>query len=255
MRPFIAMLIVPLIGCVTTTTTTERSAPPRDGRPSEARRQAADPPLPPGVARVTIDRYEFSHVDRSVIEAVVKYRDADVAVSAGRLGGRNGLVIFAAESGVAGAIRAAQQSTTTQSTSSQFLLLDEGAAGSIAMLESRLEPWAVVIPIHRGAVVVETIAETITGTGMAVGVDRVGPDAVTVRLQPYFNRRMGRERLFIDELTTTVTLRPGVRYVVMSNQSSERSVAEALLSRRTMEQTREVIAVLSVDVAADERLE
>jgi len=237
-----------LAGCTTTRTTNDRPTVPRDDWPTQAWEQAGDQPLPPGVARVTIERYEVDERDSTVIEAVAKYRNPNIRLQAGRLGGRNGLIVFGAKAGVSVAIRAEAESQYRRSSSSQFLLLNEGTTGSLSMLESQTRAWPVVIPIYRGAVVVETIAETITGTGMVVGVQRIGDDTVTVQLQPYFNRRMGRERLMIEELATTLTLRPGVPYVIMSNQTHEQSVATALLSRRTMEEHRQVIAILTVDV-------
>ena len=248
MRYPLAIMMLLLAGCAGPNT--QRQAAP--SAPGEGAGGAwpdvAETVLPPGVARVTIDRYAFDERDRSVVEAAVEARDVGVSVSAGQLGGRNGLVVFGANPSVRAAIRGAQSRTARSSTSSQFLLLDEGASGSLAMLESQPQAWAVVIPIYRGAAVIETFAETITGTGMTVRVDRVGAEAATVSLAPLFHRRMGRRALEIETLTTALTLRPGVPYVIMSDQSREQSVASALLSRRTMSEHRQVIVVLTVEL-------
>jgi len=222
-----------------------------DGRPTSAAWEAAaSQPLPPGVARVTVRRHEVSREQRQTIEGAVDYRGDNVDVSAGALGGRNGLVIRAGGSDLNATLRAGREQSVSRSSSSQFLLLNEGSRGSLALLRSEPRPWLIVIPVYRGGVVIRTIREEVTGTGMVVEVEQVGPDAVTVQLMPYFHRARAGDTLVLDELATTVTLRPGQPYVIMQDRSQSKSVASALLSRTSSQTSRQVIAELRVDVGA-----
>jgi len=244
---YAAMLV--LGGCGASTSTSQSPGVPREPWPDAATwEDARSQPLPPGVARVTIKRFEVDQRDRRTIEAAIGYDGEHVDVSAGSLGGRNGLILRGGGEGLEGALRVVRQSRESRSTSTQFLLLDEGSRGSLTMIESRPRPWVVVIPIYRGGIVVRTIREQVTGTGMYVGVERVGPDAVTVRLTPYFNRQRRDGALVIEELATTVTLTPGEPYVVMQDRRESSNVASALLSRTTTSEARQIVAVLEVDV-------
>ncbi len=227
-------------------------APREPWATAEMWKDAANQPLPPGVVRVKIERYEVDERDRQAIEAAIRYRDEQVDVSAGGLTGRNGLMIFAAESGVSGALRVRDDSRYTRRSSSQFLLLNEGTRGSLQMIEQSYRPWRVVVPVWRGAVVVRTIRAEVTGTGMFVTVSKATPGAVTVRLTPYFDRRRaaGREngRIVINELQTTLTVVPGRPYVIMQDQRHDHALARGLLSHRSDEAHAQVIVVLTVDV-------
>ncbi len=205
-------------------------------------------PLMPGVARVTIDNYSIDERDREAIDAVVRVRNDRVGVSAGRLGGRNGVVLHASAGDVDAALRASKTSRFSRSHTSSFLVLNEGASGSLQVLSVRREPWLVAAPVYRGALLVRTFREEVTGTGMFVRVDRAGGGRATVTLTPYFNSARTGGVVRVDELATTLTLQPGVRYVIMHADDQRETIGQALLSHHATAERRRVIATLMVEV-------
>ncbi len=242
-----------LTACAAPQPTEDRPAVPAERRPDRTMwEDAASQPLPPGVARVTIERYEVGRREYQSIRGAVDYDGEHVDVQAGSLGGANGLVLEGGAGDVDAALKLVRDSRYARSSSRQFLLINEGSTGSLRLLESQPQPWLAVIPIYRGHVLVRTVREQITGTGMQVAVQRAGPEAVTVRLSPYFHRANRRGKLVLEEIATALTLRPGRPYVIMQDRSHETSVASALLSRSTTYGARQVIAILTVDTGGSE---
>ena len=206
-------------------------------------------PLMPGVARVTINNYTIDERDREAIAAAVRHRGGHGRVRVGHLGGpTNGVTIRASTGDVDAALRVSKDSRYSRSHTESFLVLNEGASGSLQVLEVRREPWLVVVPVYRGALLVRTFREEVTGTGMFVRVDRAGGGRATVTLTPFFNRARDGRAVRVEELATTVTLQPGVPYVIMHADDQRQTIGEALLSSGSTTERRRVIATLMVDV-------
>lgn len=236
-----------LVLCACTETKTER-----ESHHAEVDRILAETralPLLPGVARVTIHNYTIDERDRAAIDAAVKYRADHVGASAGHLGGRsNGVTIHASTGDIDAALRVSRASRFSRSHTESFLVLNEGSSGSLQVLQVRREPWLVVVPVYRGALLVRTFREEVTGTGMFVRVDRAGRGMAAVTLTPYFNRARDGRAIRVEELATTVTLRHGVPYVIMHADDQRQTIGEALLSYSSTTERRRVIATLMVEV-------
>lgn len=206
-------------------------------------------PLMPGVARVTVHNYSIDERDRAAIDAAARLRTGHGRVRVGRLGGpANGLTIRASTGDVDAALRVSEDSRFSRSHTEAFLVLNEGASGGLQVLRVRREPWLVAVPVYRGALLVRTFREEVTGTGLFVRVDRAGRGLATLTLTPYFNRARDGEAVRVEELATTVTLQAGVPYVVMHSDDERQTIGEALLSYRSTAQRRRVIATLMVEV-------
>lgn len=240
----IGFLVFALTGCYTN----DPHAGGDDLRRGDLWSRYADAPLPEGAVRVNIERLETEATDRSVIEAALRYRDEDVRVDVGRLGGRNGLRVIAVRGDFTAAIRIDKSSTRRRNTQETFIVLMPGADASLQLLETRPEPWLVVFPVWGGVAQGVTFRERVTGTGLFVRVRSATESAVDVELTPYFNRARDGRAIKITELRTRVTLRPGVPYVVAADRTADNSVAQGLLYRRSEDRTTESIQVLTVEV-------
>jgi len=223
-------------------------------QPRTEREQPADWPsvaqaaIPPGAVRVTIDRYEIDQRDRTAIQGAISYRDHNVSVTAGRMGGPNGMLVFAATKGVHALLRVSRDSRYRRTHSSQFIVMDAGRSGSLQALSIQPRPWAVVIDIFGTTGVIRTINELVLGSGFHVSTQPTDGGAVTVTLTPYFNRFKDRDVIRVDEVATALTMQSGVPYVIMHDETRRKSITTALLSHTAMDQNRQVIIVLQVDV-------
>ncbi len=205
-------------------------------------------PLSPGMVRVMIERTELIDNQEEVIEAALRYRNDDVDVRVGGpLSGRGGLRVFAVSGEFRGALRYDRRRQTSRQVSQQFLSLMAGGTASFQALRITPKPWTVVIPIWRGVVIVDTIREEITGTGMFVTVHSIRNGWVDVELTPYFNRARDGHAIKVEELATRVTVRPGQPYVLMADRSDNSSTASQLLSRRTRRERSQLITVMTVE--------
>lgn len=211
--------------------------------------RAAEAPLPPGAVRVQLERYEMVEAYREVIEAAVDYRSEAGDAGVGPIARKNGLVVFAAESGVRAAVRAEQSRRTSRSVSRQFVVLQSGSRASLATWRTQPAPWPALIIVYgpRG-LQQRFIDQRITGSGFVVKARQVSPDAVQLELTPYIHRARDGRAIAIDEVATTLTVRPGVPYVIAHDRGLRRSVGRALLSRRVDERTRDMLLIIQADV-------
>lgn len=223
--------------------------PEYDRRRPDPWREAQRQPLPPGNVRLTIDRIETDVTDRRAFEIALQYRDDSVTVQAGHLTGPNGLLVFAARNGLQAALRASHSRTRRRRLTRQFLVLMEGGEASFDVIQQRPVVWDVVIPLHLGAVVVRTLRERITGTGMRVAVRGVGPRGVDLEITPYLRRASDGRELRIEELKTRLLLEPGRPYVFMMEGRQGSDFAAGFLSFGSGTRRTQVIQVLTVETS------
>lgn len=209
--------------------------------------QARHAQVLPGHVRVVIDRFELETMDQDAFDLALRYRDENIDVSAGGLGGRNGITIAATRGGFSAALRYDQQHSRTRTMTQQFLLLMAGGEASFEVLHVEPVPRTVAFPIYGGVAIVRTVETQVTGSGMAVRVLSSTPQQVDVELTPYFHGARRGESVVLTELRTRLTLIPGVPYVIAGNRQDTNNFASAFLSFRSQRGYGEVIHVLTVE--------
>ncbi len=214
--------------------------PEREPDPWERYAQA---PVPPGNVRVRVEAFEFAAEDRAAFDLALRYRDPSIAVSAGRLGGPNGLTLFAATGNFLAAFRAESRRYRSRRETTQSLLVAEGAEGSFQSVERRAAPAAVVIPVYDGAVVVRTIRTEGTGSGMAVRPRPLPDGRLEIELTPWLASREGGG-IRLTELSTRVAVRPGTPVVLLSADETSETLGTALLGLRSSAGLRRTLLVL-----------
>ncbi len=207
-------------------------------------------PLSPGNVKITLIRYEINVRDREGYDLVLAYRRKSVAVAAGRLAGANGALIFAARDGLATALaaRGARRQTNIV-VIKQFLVTRVGFPAQFAVVRRSTRVWTLILPVYQGAVVVNTIREEVTGTGLRVKVLRATARRVVVELTPYFHGVRKRGGVIeVTQLTTRLSLIPGQAYVIMSDRRQARSFAASFFSSRSGRSATEVIQLIQVEL-------
>ncbi|MBI2193936.1 MAG: hypothetical protein HYU36_18320 [Planctomycetes bacterium] len=218
-----------------------------------AQAEPADTPVRrnPGSVRmvqVILERVEVDSLDREAFEIALRYRDRRVAVSAGALGGRNGLILLAVNSNLAAALGAEKFHQKSRQVSQQFLMVSEGGRASFDIVQVGKVAWSVRFPVFNGDLTVTTIEERITGTGLAVKVHGASEDFVDLELFPYLRKAGKGGLLEISELRTRVSVIPGQSYLLMSQRDNNSSAASALFSCQKEGQVREIFQTLTVQL-------
>ncbi len=234
-----AVLLV-LAGCV--------EPAPREPDPWE--RYGVGGALPPGNVRVRVETYEFAAEDRAAFEMALGYRDPHVAIQAGGLGGTNGLTLFAATPEFAAAFRAESRRFRSRRTWEQFLVVADGQAADFQAVQQRLVPVQQVVRFYSGAVLLQTVAGVVTGSGLSAR-PRIREDRrVDVELAPWISVQEGAagRTIRVTELATRVTVEPGRPAVLMALDEARESFASAFLSTRSASGYRRMLQVLIVEI-------
>lgn len=206
-------------------------------------------PLSPGNVKITLTRYETTVRDREGYDLVLAYRRKSVAVFAGRLAGANGALIFAARGGLVAALTARSARRQSESVTRQFLVTMVGFPARFEVVRRSTRAWTLILPVYQGAVVVNTIREEVTGTGLRVKVLRATARRVVVELTPYFHGVRKRGGVIeVTQLTTRLSLIPGQAYVIMSDRRQARSFAATFFSSRSGRSATEVIQLIQVEM-------
>ena len=132
--------------------------------------------------------------------------------------------------------------------SQQFLTLLPDTDGMFAAIEQQVRGWQVVIPIWRGAIVVNTLREEITGTGMRFRITDATADSATLTLTPYFHSARDGKRISVTELRTILRLKPGIPYVIAGEDSEHDTFARGFFSYGQKRATRQVAHIVNVEV-------
>ncbi len=230
-----------------------RSAEVGSSRPLPDPRAGSDleEPLPDGpgrMVRIDLERFAVEAADSTAFDLAVRYRDDRLTAGAGDLGGSNGLVVIGAGAQLAAGLRTHRARGVAHETTSQFLVLMEGGEASFEATESTPVVRDVVIPVYRGAVVVRTIQDQVTGSGFRVRVRRATAQGIDVELTPYFHRARRGEALFVTELSTRLTLAPGRPYAILAERAAGSTMASALLSYRQDDRMMQSVLVLTARV-------
>ncbi len=216
-----------------------------------SRRPSGREPRPGRHVRIQVERFLVETQDTEAFDLAFRYRNAGLDVSAGSLGGPNGLVVFGADEHFAAALRTQRTRGRTRESSQSFLLVMEGGEAMLETLQVQPVARTVLVPVYRGAVVVRTIQEEVTGSGFRVRIDRADHDGVDLELAPYFHRARRGETLVVGELATRLRLLPGRPYTILAERGGQTSVASALLSTRRADRGYESIHVLTVFVEGE----
>ena len=120
-----------------------------------------------------------------------------------------------------------------------------GTSSNLQVLEIARQPWTTVVPIYNGAVIVEEYREEVTGTGLTVHIVRAGPAGIELDLTPYFNRQRQKGVIKVNELTTRVTVQPGVPVLIMSDAGDKKSVNTGILSRHSQNDQHQTLITLT----------
>ena len=239
----VPVLLLLLSSC----STIEPGSSPRRDRGRSLLEQYRNLPVPAGNVRITIERHEVVDRDAAHVRTAMRYRGPRVTVAAGH----PPVGIWHTRDGFSAAISGGRQNRGYRSSSRKFLMLQPGTEASLELLESRPQPWTVVLPVYDGLAVVETFREEITGTGFYVTVHRAGANGVDVELTPWFHSKRHRGVLKVEELTTRVTLQPGVPAVIMADESSQHDVTRQLLSYASRNKQSELVVVMTAEVGSD----
>lgn len=208
-------------------------------------------PVGKGNVRVNIQRLEITEKKRQLSSVLLRYRDKNATVSAGRLGGRNGLFLYGLKEDWQAGWRLEAQKSRSARQSRQFLVLMVGTRGAISLTQHRSQPVLVEIPVYDGTALAYTIREEITGTGLDVHVVSTGPEGVLLELMPYFHARRKHGRIEVEKLATRILLKPGQPCVIGGQRTRKQSLGSGLFRLESRESTGETAIVLSVDTAKE----
>ncbi|MBN2710999.1 MAG: hypothetical protein JXR97_00995 [Planctomycetes bacterium] len=209
-------------------------------------------PVPKGNVRINITRIEAEEGQVDLTRFAVGYKDNNISVKTGHLGGRNGSEVFALKDGFFNGFKRSSKSYTHSKTTKQFMVLMPGSSASMQAVEEKRIYWAVVVPVWRGSVLVSTIEERVTGTGMNVRVNSANSNNVSVELLPYFNRAERRGRIEVNELRTSLNLRPGVPYIIAGNEESSDNFSRSFLGYMDGKKRKNMAIIISADVGVSE---
>ncbi len=203
-------------------------------------------PLPDDAVRWTIERFVFEQAVSESFDIAARYRRPGVIVPASRSGAA-GLSIFAARDELRGRLRGRTDRSERSEHTEQRLTLTEGGSARVAAIRTYPVVQRVVLPVYRGALVVETVERRVVGSGFTAMVHGVEPDGVDVELTPYFRRADGDEVIHVKSLSMRAVLRRGVPYVIMAEDAEEAEVAQTLLSWRSEQSRRRVVMMVTVE--------
>lgn len=212
---------------------------PREPDPWE---KYANQPVPAGNLRVRINTFEFEASEREAYGLAARYKSGDVVVTAGDISA-NGVGVWAVRAAFVSEMR------TTRRDQEQFLLMADGTEGQMHVVESSPMPVTRVIPIYNGAVIVRTIEQVVTGSGMYVRPESQSDGTVLVEATPYVSYREGRgiSTIRLTELSVTLRVRPGQPVVILAHEEAEESFGAAFFSARSSRGLRRVLQVLTVE--------
>jgi hypothetical protein len=222
----------------------------------EPRRREPDPweryergGVPEGNIRIRVETFEVDVSDGTAFDAAFRYKDDDVFVAGGDIYGSNGITVFGGNSEFLGAIRASRVGRWTRRDNENFVLVADGHEAEMHVVQS--SPMAVdhVIPVYGGAVVVRTIEQAITGSGMLVRPTSQSDGTVLVEVTPFVSHAEGglRKTIRLVELQATLRVRPGKPVVLLSHRESRDTLGTYFFSWRSARGARKVLMVLTVE--------
>jgi hypothetical protein len=197
---------------------------------------------------LTIETFEIAANSRELIELALRYRDRNVEIGIGALGGKNGLIIYGTKGGLSGAMRATATRSSTHRVTSQSLLVAIGRYGVFEALRSEIGTRTIQIPVYRGTVVISTILERVTGSGLGVKIHKADAKNVDAEVMPFFRRSRDSTILGITQLKTRISLVPGNTYVLMAHEESRQSLGNALLTYGRQGKRRKIIQLITARV-------
>jgi hypothetical protein len=204
--------------------------------------------VPLGNVSISIETFEIEAKSRELIELALRYRDDKVKVGVGALGGKNGLIIYGTKGGLSGAMRATASNSSTHRVTSQSLLVAIGRYGVFEALRSEIGTRTIQIPVYRGTLVISTILERVTGSGLGVKIYNADAKRVDAEVMPFFRRSRDGSILGITQLKTRINLIPGNTYVLMSHEDSSQSLGNALLTYDRQGMRRKIIQLITARV-------
>lgn len=248
------------------------------GRVMEQARQA---PLPPGMARVVIDRFEIDSRDREAWELVV--RTGGWSLESGTAGHmatwptsdasmpsaaptahattpstrmpagwrEHGLAWWPAarDMDLTAALRGAVYARHRREHREQFLLLAPGSIGSIESVRSVVRVTTLRLPQPQLIDTVQVVELQRLGAGFFVQLHGIGPTSVDLTLAPYAITESGRS-VGIAGMNARLQVEPGRQYVLMGDRTRVDSFGRSLLSVRRGRVETDVVLILTVQVAA-----
>jgi hypothetical protein len=245
-----SLALILLAGCLPMETyddpneTTPRNTPTRE-LPDHTFRTNR---VPPGNVSLSIETYEIEAKSRELIELALRYQDKNVKLKVGSLGGKNGLIIYGTKGGLAGAMRATASRSSTHRVTTQSLLVAIGRYGVFEALRSQIGIRTIQIPVYRGTVIISTILERVTGSGLGVKIHRANAEVIDAEVMPFFRRARDSSVLGITQLKTRINLIPNNTYVLMSHEDNQQTLGNALLTYDRQGQRRKIIQLITARV-------
>ncbi len=266
-----------MVGCAHAGTTT-RAAPGDDmttlvrlDQPVDLRAEIGDArsaPLPPGMARIVIDRFEIDSRDHEAWSLILRAGNlavgSDQAVAAGGPGGRSAdsFAVPAAwrehgllwrpcdpDADFSAVLRASMYSSHRREHRQQFLLLSGGSVGSIETVRSTVRVTTIRLPQPQTLGTLQVVELRRLGSGFHVQLHEIRPEHVDLTLAPYVVTEDGRG-VTIAGMDVRLRVEPGRPYVLMSDQTRADSFGRSLLSVRRGRVETETVLVLTVEVGS-----
>lgn len=220
----------------------------RSGDPFEDARRRIDEaralPIPPGNYQITVERVWFAERDSSSLGAVVGYTDDHWDVQVGESSPDAGFRVGVAKDGFYGFLDGQLRSSKSTSREQAMIMTVPASPAYIAVGQTRyFAPFFVsgrtfVMPFPEGQFV---------GTSLETTCVPAGPGVVEVDLVPIFSALAnGGQSVRVNEARTRVRVPLERPFLIGSHDSSDDSVATALLSRRSTSGVENAVLVLTV---------
>ncbi|MDX1681816.1 MAG: hypothetical protein R3336_01735 [Phycisphaeraceae bacterium] len=206
--------------------------------------QALEQPVPPGNVRVVVDRYVLEEKRLAAVRVAMRHDDPTIKVGGATDAHSNGLNVFVARSGLTARIRAEMSQQQQRRAQRQMLLTVPGYTATVQAVRYEAEPRTLLLPVFRGVVLVRTLQQRVTGTGLAVTVHGAAGGMVYLSLKPWVRRRDDGKAIFIEELTTRVRVPAGRPVVVMARRDQPTSIGWQLFSWQETSGIHEVMMVV-----------
>ncbi len=221
---------------------------PRSSDPFEdARRRIAEAralPIPPGNYQITVERVWFAERDSSSLGAIVGYTDDEWDVRVGEASADAGFRVGVAKGGFYGHLDGQLRTSTATSREQAMIMTVPASPAFIAVGETRyFTPFFVkgatfVLPFPDGQFV---------GTSLEATCRPSGDGVVEVELVPIFSSLANAgQTVRVNEARTTVRVPLERPFLIGSHDTSDDSVATALLSRRSTSGVENAVLILTV---------
>jgi len=242
-HPLMALVLLAVAGCVTTSGERDRFESDLDRQVREGLARAELAPWAgerTGNVTLVVEKILLDRSDRVDLEAAWRYADQNVVVRGGDLARRNGIRIGVATEAFRAAFQAALRKSSRQEIRKTMITCLSGTAGSIRVGEDTyIETLRYRSPL--GDTVL--LERTFVGASLVAVPTILPDDRVRVRLYPRFTTSRGRT-IELADMATDVVVRHKQPLVIGGLDRSSQDAGFALFSwRREQDERRVVLTV------------